>query len=71
MKMQGEFIWHNHEEPDEAFIVIEGDLSIAFRDGRGQVNLTKGEMFVVPRRVEHKPIAKMKLKFCLLSLAEF
>ena len=42
-------------------------MSVAFRDGRGQVNLTKGEMFVVPRRVEHKPIAKNEAKVLLIE----
>lgn len=54
-KIKGEFIWHRHEETDEVFIALEGEMAIAFRDGT--VNLKAGEMFVVPRGVEHKPVA--------------
>ncbi len=55
-KIKGDFVWHSHDETDEAFIVIEGEVDIAFRDG--SVTLRKGEMFVVPKGVEHKPFAK-------------
>ena len=54
-KVQGEFIWHNHPETDEVFLVIKGQLNIHFRDGT--VTLNEGEMYVVPRGVEHKPVA--------------
>ena len=54
-KIQGEFVWHTHDETDEVFIVIDGEMRIAFSDG--SVHLKKGEMFVVPKGVEHKPIA--------------
>jgi len=64
-KIQGDFIWHSHPETDEAFIVLEGSLVIEFRDGR--VELSPGEMFVVPRGVEHKPIAEHE---CSLLLVE-
>ena len=53
VKVKGGFEWHTHEETDETFIVIEGVLQIKFRDGI--VNLKQGEMFVVPKGVEHKP----------------
>ena len=56
VKIQGEFVWHNHDETDEVFIVIDGKMSIAFPDGK--VDLQKGEMVVVPRGVEHKPFAE-------------
>ena len=65
VKIQGDFIWHNHEDTDETFIVIDGDLRIDFRDG--YVNLTKGEMFVVPKGVEHKPFAKNEVKMLLIE----
>ena len=54
-KIEGEFVWHSHPETDEAFIVIAGEMQIAFDDGR--VNLKAGEMFVVPKGIAHKPIA--------------
>ena len=64
-KIQGDFIWHSHPETDEAFIVLEGSLVIEFRDGR--VELSPGEMFVVPKGVEHKPFAERE---CSLLLVE-
>ncbi|QTH71708.1 cupin domain-containing protein [Pseudoalteromonas xiamenensis] len=55
-KVQGEFVWHSHDDTDEVFLVIEGDMIIEFRDGK--VALSAGEMFVVPKGVEHKPFAE-------------
>lgn len=54
-KMKGEFIWHSHEDVDELFIVVSGSLKILFRDG--EANLREGESIIVPKGVEHKPIA--------------
>lgn len=54
-KIQGEFVWHRHADTDEVFMVMDGGMAIEFRDGR--VDMTAGEMFVVPRGVEHKPVA--------------
>jgi len=51
VKLQGEFVWHAHQETDEAFIVIDGEMEIGFRDG--DVRLRAGEMYVVPKGVEH------------------
>lgn len=51
VKLQGEFVWHVHDETDEAFIVVQGEMEIGFRDGT--VTLRAGEMFVVPKGVEH------------------
>src|SRR5262245_43245539 len=51
VKLQGDFVWHTHQETDEAFIVIDGELEIGFRDG--EVRLRAGEMYVVPKGVEH------------------
>ena len=55
-KGEGEFVWHSHDDTDEVFIIIDGTLEIEFRDGK--VTLTNGEMFVIPKGVEHKPFAK-------------
>jgi mannose-6-phosphate isomerase-like protein (cupin superfamily) len=65
VKIQGEFIWHSHPETDEVFIVIDGELSIELR--AGQVDLKAGEMFVVPRGVEHKPVAENECKLMLVE----
>ncbi len=51
VKAEGEFVWHTHEDTDEAFIVLHGELEIGFRDGN--VILHSGEMYVVPKGVEH------------------
>ncbi len=56
VKFQGEFVWHSHQETDEVFYVFKGEMVIHFRDG--QVKLKSGEIFVVPKGVEHKPFAE-------------
>ena len=56
VKVKGEFVWHNHADTDEVFIVIDGELNIEFQDGI--VTLSSGEMFVVPKGIKHKPFAK-------------
>jgi mannose-6-phosphate isomerase-like protein (cupin superfamily) len=66
-KVQGEFVWHSHPETDEVFIVVEGQLDIEFRDGT--VTLAKGEMMVVPKGVEHKPVAKQECHIMLVEPA--
>ncbi len=65
VKVSGEFVWHAHPETDEVFIVIEGSLDIEFRDGK--VTLQSGEMFVIPRGVEHKPVAERECKMMLVE----
>jgi mannose-6-phosphate isomerase-like protein (cupin superfamily) len=65
VKLQGDFIWHDHKNTDEAFIVVDGDLRIDFRDGT--VRLTAGEMFVVPKGVEHKPYAEHEVKLLIIE----
>ena len=65
MKVQGEFVWHDHPETDEVFIVINGVLDIEFRDGK--VTLESGEMFVIPKGVEHRPVAKNECKIMLVE----
>ena len=64
-KLKGEFVWHKHDDTDEAFIIIKGDLKILFRDG--QVNLTAGEMFIVPKGIEHKPMAENECHVLLIE----
>ncbi len=66
-KVQGEFIWHDHTETDEVFIVLDGQLEIQFRDGK--VNLKEGEMFIVPKGVQHKPIAEQECHILLIEPA--
>jgi mannose-6-phosphate isomerase-like protein (cupin superfamily) len=51
VKLQGEFVWHSHEHTDEVFLVVQGEMEIGFRDR--DVILRAGEMFVVPKGVEH------------------
>ena len=64
-KIKGEFVWHDHKDTDETFIVIEGKMSIKFRDG--VVELSAGEMFVVPKGVEHKPCAENECKILVVE----
>ena len=65
VKILGQFVWHHHENTDEVFIVVKGVMSIEFRDQT--VHLSEGEMFVVPKGVEHKPFAD---KECQVLLVE-
>ena len=65
VKVQGEFIWHSHPETDEVFIVLEGELTIAFRDG--EARLRSGEMLVVPKGIEHKPYAEEECHVLLVE----
>ena|SRR5215510_1897101 len=64
-KVQGEFIWHDHPETDEVFFVIKGTLDILFRDGK--VTLNEGEIYVVPRGMEHKPVAEEECHILLIE----
>ena len=65
VKLEGDFVWHEHQDTDETFIVIEGRLRIDFRDGA--VEIGAGEMFVVPKGVEHKPFAEEEVKLLLIE----
>lgn len=67
VKLQGEFVWHSHDETDEVFIVLDGEMVIAFREG--SVKLRAGEMIVVPKGAEHKPIAEKECKAMLVEPA--
>ena len=66
-RIEGEFIWHDHPETDEVFIVLEGQLEIQFHDGN--VVLSEGEMFVVPKGMEHKPVAARECHILLVEPA--
>ena len=66
-KVQGEFIWHDHPETDEVFLVLKGQLQIHFRDG--VVTLKEGEMFVVSKGLEHKPVADCECHILLVEPA--
>ena len=64
-KIKGEFIWHNHKDTDETFIVLEGEMILKFRDS--EVKLSKGEMYVVPKGVDHKPCAEKECKILVVE----
>lgn len=67
VKLEGEFLWHHHEEEDELFLVISGSMVIKFRDR--DVRLGEGEFLIVPRGVEHKPVAEEEAHVLLFELA--
>jgi mannose-6-phosphate isomerase-like protein (cupin superfamily) len=64
-KLRGPYIWHRHEDTDDFFLVLEGTLDIELRDRT--VTLGPGEMFVVPRGVEHRPVAKEEVHILLME----
>jgi mannose-6-phosphate isomerase-like protein (cupin superfamily) len=66
-KFKGEFVWHQHEQEDEMFFIVEGTLTIEFRDKT--VTLNKGEFMIVPKGVEHKPVAKNEVWVMLFEPA--
>ena len=65
VKFQGEFVWHHHQNEDELFLVVKGQLTILFRDR--EVVLNPGEFIIVPRGVEHKPVAHEEVHVMLLE----
>ena len=65
VKLQGEFVWHQHELEDELFLVISGRMTIQFRDR--EVRLQAGEFLIVPRGVAHRPVADEQCKVLLLE----
>jgi mannose-6-phosphate isomerase-like protein (cupin superfamily) len=65
VKIEGDFVWHDHQDTDEAFLVLEGELRIDFRDGA--VTVRPGELYVVPRGIEHKPYAAVEVKMLLFE----
>ena len=64
-KLEGDFIWHSHADTDETFFVLEGTLRIDFRDGA--VTVRPGELYIVPKGVEHKPFAEHEVKLMLIE----
>lgn len=66
-KLKGEFVWHKHNNEDELFFVINGILTIEFRDKT--VDINPGEFIIVPRGVEHKPVAKEEVSVMLFEPA--
>jgi mannose-6-phosphate isomerase-like protein (cupin superfamily) len=65
VKFQGDFVWHSHDDTDEVFIALDGEMSIEFRDGK--VDLKAGDMFVVLKGVEHRPFAKNECRIMLVE----
>tara|TARA_B000000475_G_C15837944_1_gene382632 strand:+ start:121 stop:489 length:369 start_codon:yes stop_codon:yes gene_type:complete len=65
VKIKDDFVWHNHENTDEAFIVIKGKIFIEFKDKTEEIN--EGEMIVVPKGVMHKPYAKREAKIMIIE----
>jgi mannose-6-phosphate isomerase-like protein (cupin superfamily) len=67
VKAQGEFVWHKHEDTDDFFLVLKGQLTIELR--HGEVQLGPGELFVVPKGVEHRPVAHEEVHLLLIEPA--
>ena len=65
VKIKNDFIWHNHEHTDEAFIVIEGKIFIEFENRTEEIN--KGEMIIVPKGMNHRPFAKNEAKIMIIE----
>tara|TARA_Y100000816_G_C25880445_1_gene459377 strand:+ start:304 stop:591 length:288 start_codon:yes stop_codon:yes gene_type:complete len=65
-RIKGEFIWHNHTETDEVFIVIEGSMKILLKGET--IQLSKGDLYVVPKGIDHKPVAEKECKIMLVEL---
>ena len=65
VKVQGEFVWHKHDDTDDFFLVLSGHLTIELRDG--SVSLGPGELFVVPQGVEHRPVAREEVHLLLIE----
>ena len=65
VKVKGEFTWHKHDDTDDFFLILKGNLTIQLRDG--DVHLKPGELFVVPKGMEHRPIAKEEVHLLLIE----
>lgn len=64
-KLKGEFIWHHHENEDELFMVVKGNLLIKFRDR--EITLGEGEILIIPKGVEHQPVAEEEVHLILIE----
>ncbi|MBB3169730.1 cupin domain-containing protein [Simiduia aestuariiviva] len=64
-KLKGEFVWHSHDHTDEVFMVLKGELTIELRDGA--VALSEGDLYVVPKGVEHRPVAQQECQVLLVE----
>lgn len=64
-KFKGEFVWHKHDKEDEMFLIVKGTLKIEFRDKA--VTLNENEFLIVPKGVEHKPVAENEVKVILFE----
>jgi mannose-6-phosphate isomerase-like protein (cupin superfamily) len=64
-RVKGEFVWHQHDETDDCFLVLQGRLRIQLRDR--EVELGPGELFVVPKGVEHRPVADEEAHILLIE----
>ena len=64
-KLKGEFLWHHHEEEDELFLVVKGELIIKLRDE--DIVLNEGEFYIIPRGVEHLPVAEEEVHILLFE----
>jgi mannose-6-phosphate isomerase-like protein (cupin superfamily) len=67
VKFQGEFVWHHHADEDELFLVVKGRFRMEFRDQ--QIGLEEGEFLIVPRGVEHRPVAEEEAHILLFEPA--
>lgn len=65
VKVEGEFVWHTHDDTDETFIVLNGELNIEFHDRT--VTLSKGEMIIIPKGVKHKPSAQKECQIMIIE----
>jgi mannose-6-phosphate isomerase-like protein (cupin superfamily) len=65
VKLKGEFVWHSHAETDDFFLVLKGNLVIQLRDG--EVRLSPGELYVVSKGVEHRPVAEEEVDLLLIE----
>lgn len=66
-KLEGEFVWHHHEHEDELFLVLKGSLTMRMREG--DIVLNEGEFFIVPRGIEHQPVAEEEVHVLLFEPA--
>jgi mannose-6-phosphate isomerase-like protein (cupin superfamily) len=65
VKVKGEFVWHSHADTDDFFLVLKGNLAIQLRDRT--ISLGPGQMYVVPKGVEHRPVAKEEVQLLLIE----